>query len=168
MTSANPLVTAGIIGDIVDPFSDGQFDVKISYKSSVVSNGMKLTPTQTVSAPRVELAGKHANGDLYCLVMTDPDAPSPVNPTKREWLHWIVKDIPGTGVASQGTEVVPYNGPTPPMGVHRYAFIVFKQPGPLDLKPPSTRANFNTRAFADTHNLKHPVAVAFFTAEKED
>eukprot|EP00245_Coleochaete_scutata_P011956 TRINITY_DN4539_c2_g2_i1.p1 TRINITY_DN4539_c2_g2~~TRINITY_DN4539_c2_g2_i1.p1 ORF type:complete len:139 (-),score=22.73 TRINITY_DN4539_c2_g2_i1:82-498(-) len=105
---------------------------------------------------------------MHGQVMTDPDAPSPVNPTKREWLHWIVKDIPGTGVASQGTEVVPYNGPTPPMGVHRYAFIVFKQPGPLDLKPPSTRANFNTRAFADTHNLKHPVAVAFFTAEKED
>ena len=27
--------------------------------------------------------------------MSDPDAPSPSNPTHREWLHWIVTNIPG-------------------------------------------------------------------------
>ncbi|GMN72883.1 hypothetical protein TIFTF001_052084 [Ficus carica] len=28
-------------------------------------------------------------------VMIDPDAPSPSEPSMREWVHWIVVDIPG-------------------------------------------------------------------------
>ena len=32
---------------------------------------------------------------FYTIVMADPDAPSRKNPTKREWLHWMVVNIPG-------------------------------------------------------------------------
>ncbi|KAG6480273.1 hypothetical protein ZIOFF_063753 [Zingiber officinale] len=35
-------------------------------------------------------------------VMVDPDAPSPSNPTKREFLHWLVTDIPETANSSYG------------------------------------------------------------------
>jgi phosphatidylethanolamine-binding protein (PEBP) family uncharacterized protein len=41
----------------------------------------------------VEYAG--AAGKRYTLLMVDPDAPSPDNPAMREWLHWIVTNIPG-------------------------------------------------------------------------
>jgi large subunit ribosomal protein L35 len=34
-------------------------------------------------------------GNLYTLLMVDPDAPSRENPVKRSWLHWMVVNIPG-------------------------------------------------------------------------
>jgi phosphatidylethanolamine-binding protein (PEBP) family uncharacterized protein len=32
------------------------------------------------------------------LTVADPDAPSRVNPTMREWHHWLVVNIPGNDV----------------------------------------------------------------------
>lgn len=38
--------------------------------------------------------------------MVDPDAPSPSEPTLREWLHWIVVDIPEGADATKGLPFV--------------------------------------------------------------
>ncbi len=65
---------------------------------------------------------------LYTLVMIDPDAP-PKEPGKA-WLHWIVTNIP-EGDISQGQEYVPYSAPTPPSGMHKYIFLLYKQYGSL-------------------------------------
>lgn len=35
------------------------------------------------------------NSNTHTTHRSDPDAPSPTNPTHREWLHWLVTDIPG-------------------------------------------------------------------------
>jgi phosphatidylethanolamine-binding protein (PEBP) family uncharacterized protein len=35
-------------------------------------------------------------------VMVDPDAPSPSHTTRRNILHWLVADIPGSTDPSQG------------------------------------------------------------------
>lgn len=35
------------------------------------------------------------HGAFYTLMMVDPDAPSRHNPKNREWLHWLVVNIPG-------------------------------------------------------------------------
>ena len=44
-------------------------------------------------------------------------------------LHWLVMNVPASGNISDGAdEVVPYMGPAPPEGVHRYVFSLFKQP----------------------------------------
>jgi phosphatidylethanolamine-binding protein (PEBP) family uncharacterized protein len=48
---------------------------------------------QAAHAPALEYAA--APGKRYTLLMVDPDAPSPDNPAMREWLHWIVANIPG-------------------------------------------------------------------------
>ena len=41
--------------------------------------------------------------------MPDPDPPDPAAPVYREWLHWIVTNIPGAEAdAAKGTEVTPY------------------------------------------------------------
>ncbi|CAI7840793.1 unnamed protein product, partial [Closterium sp. NIES-54] len=60
---------------------------QVKYGDREVRNGDELTPSEAAEAPYVELAGRHENGDLYTLVMSDPDAPSPDNPVAAEWLH---------------------------------------------------------------------------------
>lgn len=52
---------------------------------------------QAAHAPSVTFAG--APNKLHTLIMVDPDAPSPDNPTMAQWLHWIVTNIPGELVA---------------------------------------------------------------------
>lgn len=101
--------------------------------------------------------------------MADPDAPSPSEPTFREWLHWIVTDIPEGGDASQGREMVEYMGPKPPAGIHRYVFTLFRQKEAEQVphKPPQGRSNFKTRQFASDNGLDLPVAALYFNSQKE-
>lgn len=64
--------------------------------------------------------------------MTDPDAPSRIEPTYREFKHWLVTNIPGMDVAS-GDTLTEFVGSGPPMGtgLHRYVFLVYEQPKKL-------------------------------------
>jgi protein FLOWERING LOCUS T len=66
--------------------------------------GVQMLLVQIQSKPHVELHGNGFGGDAekYTLVMVDPDAPSPSNPTLRNILHWLVTDIPGSTSPSQG------------------------------------------------------------------
>lgn len=61
--------------------------------------------------------------------MTDPDAPSRSQPTYRECRHWIVMNIPESKIEN-GDEVIEYVGSGAPKdtGLHRYIFLVYKQP----------------------------------------
>ena len=47
--------------------------------------------------------------------MTDPDAPSRLEPKFREWHHWLVINIPGNQV-EKGDEISQYIGAGPPKG----------------------------------------------------
>jgi phosphatidylethanolamine-binding protein len=71
-----------------------------------------------------------------------------------------------------GEEVVPYMGPQPPVGIHRYVMVVYQQKSRVAPPPPAeadaaARARFSTRAFADRHDLGLPVAAMYFNAQKE-
>lgn len=68
-------------------------------------------------------------GAFYSLVKTDPDVPARDNPSLREIRHWTVVNIPGSAV-EKGDEVIEYFGSGPPKGsgLHRYVFLVYKQP----------------------------------------
>jgi hypothetical protein len=56
-----------------------------------VSNGCQMKPSATALAPNIEVADHNAdNVNLFTLIMTDPDAPSPSEPSMREWVHWYV------------------------------------------------------------------------------
>ena len=90
------------------------------------------TQQETSSQPRIHIEGSDGP---YALVMIDPDAGkktpnnrSPGNADKY-YLHWLIVNIPSSGDLSEGTVVVPYQGPTPPpnTGKHRYHFILYKQ-----------------------------------------
>eukprot|EP00897_Mesotaenium_endlicherianum_P002408 jgi/Mesen1/2195/ME000152S01284 len=148
LKGVDALVLGKVIGDVVDPFTP-TLDVKVKYETKTVTNGAELKPSMAKEAPIVELSGNYATGELFTLVMVDPDAPSPSEPSYREWLHWY------------------YTGPAPPIGIHRYAFIVFKQRGPLKMPGLPSRANFNTRQFANMLDLGLPVAAVYFHSQKE-
>ncbi|KAH9317134.1 hypothetical protein KI387_018903, partial [Taxus chinensis] len=100
-------------------------------------------------------------------IMTDPDAPSPSDPTGREYLHWMVTDISGTTSNSDGREIVSYEIPRPMIGIHRYVFALFEQSERGRVDPPPSRHHFSTRDFAQNYGLGLPVAAVYFNAQRE-
>uniref|UniRef100_A0ACD5ZVW8 Uncharacterized protein n=1 Tax=Avena sativa TaxID=4498 RepID=A0ACD5ZVW8_AVESA len=167
----DPLVVGRVIGDVVDMFVP-TMPVSVRFGTKDLTNGCEIKPSLAAAAPAVHIAGGRV-GDLFTLVMTDPDAPSPSEPTMKEWLHWLVVNIPGGADPSQGQEVVPYMAPCPPLGIHRYVLVLYQQkarvaaPAAPGADAASVRARFSTRAFADRHDLGLPVAAVFFNAQKE-
>ncbi|KAA8542793.1 hypothetical protein F0562_023945 [Nyssa sinensis] len=163
--TVDPLVVGRVIGDVVDIFVPS-VSLSVYYGSKHVTNGCNIKPSVAASLPRVVIPG-HTD-KLFTLVMTDPDAPSPSEPSMREWVHWIVTDIPGNTSPTRGREILPYMGPRPPVGIHRYILVLFHQKTPLGLvEPPVSRSNFNTRAFAQQLDLGLPVATVYFNSQKE-
>ena len=119
--------------------------------------------------------------DQHPLIMVDPDAPSRADPKLREWQHWLVGNIPGSSRdAADGDVLSAYVGAGPPegSGLHRYVFLLYKQPGaePLafDGEPRLTntsaegRAGFHAREFAARYGLGDPVAARVFQAAHDD
>ncbi|XP_022735469.1 protein MOTHER of FT and TFL1 [Durio zibethinus] len=163
--SVDPLVVGRVIGDVVDMFIP-TVTMSVYYGSKHVTNGCDIKPSTAINPPKVSIDG-HSD-EFYTLVMTDPDAPSPSEPSMREWIHWIVSDIPGGTNPTQGKEILQYMGPRPPVGIHRYILVLFQQRGPLGpVQQPASRTNFNTRRFAEHLNLGLPVATVYFNAQKE-
>lgn len=110
------------------------------YPSGVSADlGNELTPTQVKDKPT--LTWDAENGAYYTLLMIDPDAPSRQNPKFREFRHWLVMNIPGTSI-NKGDEVIGYisSGPPKNTGLHRYVFLIYKQPNGFiqHNEPPST------------------------------
>lgn len=141
--------------------------MNVVYNSNMqLNNAFELLPSTITAPPRVEVIG----GDMrtfYTLLMTDPDAPSPSDPTEREYLHWLVTDIPGTTSNSFGREITSYEMPKPVIGIHRYVFVLFQQKGRETVLPPRSRRHFNTRQFAQNNGLGLPVAAVYFNAQRE-
>lgn len=91
-----------------------------------------ITPTQAQAVPVVGWEAEP--GAFYTLVLTDPDAPSRASPTLREWVHWVRVNIPGDNLPCDGEDggddLKTYVGAGPPAstGLHRYVFLLYKQP----------------------------------------
>ncbi|XP_051230977.1 protein TWIN SISTER of FT [Lolium perenne] len=160
----DPLIVGSIVGDIVDYF-DASARLRVLYHNREITIGSELRPSHVANQPTVQITG--LSGSLYTLVMVDPDAPSPSDPSEREYLHWMVTDIPERGDVNRGNEVVSYESPRPAAGIHRFAFVVFRQIVQQTIYAPGWRANFNTRDFAAFYNLNAPVVAAYFNCQRE-
>jgi len=102
------LESAKIVGDVIDGLKDSDVSLKIKYGINLVSNGATIAPKYTTEAPLVYFSGADPMA-LYTLICTDPDPPDPEKPIYKEWLHWIVINIPGRdGDASAGQEITRY------------------------------------------------------------
>ncbi|XP_026434132.1 protein HEADING DATE 3A-like [Papaver somniferum] len=165
-TPIDPLVLGRVIGDVLDPF-DRSIPIRIAYTSRSVNNGCELKPSAVAEHPRVDIGGDDMR-TFYTLVMVDPDAPNPSDPSLREYLHWLVTDIPGTTGTAYGQEKIPYEAPRPTMGIHRFVYVLFRQLGRDTVYAPGWRQNFNTRDFAEIHNLGLPVAAVYFNCQREN
>lgn len=68
-------------------------------------------------------------GAYYTLFLVDPDAPSRENSAEREVRHWLVVNIPECSVEN-GDEIIEFlgSGPRNGTGLHRYTFLIYKQP----------------------------------------
>jgi Raf kinase inhibitor-like YbhB/YbcL family protein len=90
-------------------------------------------------SPTLNISGIPTGTKSLVLVVDDPDAPDPAAP-KRDWIHWIVFDLPPTVTQlNEGITALPppargglndwdkptYGGPCPPKGRHRYFFRIY-------------------------------------------
>ncbi|KAH9735721.1 ZCN15 [Citrus sinensis] len=162
----DPLILGRVVGDVLDNFTR-TIPMRITYSNKDVNNGRELKPSEVLNQPRVEIGGDDLR-TFYTLVMVDPDAPSPSDPSLREYLHWLVTDIPATTGASFGQEIVNYESPRPTMGIHRFVFVLFRQLGRQTVYAPGWRQNFRTRDFAELYNLGPPVAAVYFNCQREN
>ncbi|XP_019193813.1 PREDICTED: protein HEADING DATE 3A-like [Ipomoea nil] len=159
------LVVGRVVGDVLEPFTRS-ISLRVAYGGRDITNGCDYRPSHVANQPRVEVGG-HDLRTFYTLVMVDPDAPSPSNPSLREYLHWLVTDIPATTGVDFGHEIVCYESPQPSMGIHRFVFVLFQQLGRQTVYAPGWRQNFNTRDFAELYNLGSPVAAVYFNCQRE-
>ncbi|XP_051183519.1 protein VERNALIZATION 3 [Lolium perenne] len=160
----DPLIVGNIVGDIVDYF-DASARLRVLYGNREITVGSELRPSHVANQPTVQITG--LSRSFYTLVMVDPDAPSPSDPSEREYVHWLVTDIPEGGDVSRGTEVVAYESPRPTAGIHRFVFVVFRQTVQQIIYAPGWRANFNTRDFAAFYSLGAPAAAAYINCQRE-
>ncbi|XP_044980119.1 protein FLOWERING LOCUS T-like [Hordeum vulgare subsp. vulgare] len=157
LRSRDPLIVGRIVGDVVDYF-DASARLKVLYGNREMTVGSELRTSQVANQPTVRITGRA--GSLYTLVMVDPDVPRPSDPSEREYLHWLVTDIPEGGEVGLGTEVVAYEKPEPTVGIHRLVFVVFRQAA-------GWKNNFVTRDLAECYSLGAPVAAAYFNCQRE-
>lgn len=154
-------------------------EIKVTFHQGFsLKPGEKLTPSQVAHSPVQVSYPAHEKG-YYLLALIDPDSPNRTKPVDREYLHYLVGNIPGVAV-SRGVELMPYRAPLPEKGtgMHRYVFIVFQQPegvinfeDELSLSKKSNdegRRKFNTMQFAQKYGLGQAIAVTFFRMEWDE
>ncbi|XP_020798723.1 protein D2 [Drosophila serrata] len=149
--------------------------LKVTYNNGLVAkDGVEFTPTQVKDQPQVEWNAQP--GEFYTLIMTDPDAPSRAQPKFREFKHWVLVNIAGNDLTT-GEAIAEYIGSGPPQGtgLHRYVFLLYKQPGKLEFdeervsnKSRRDRPKFSASKFAQKYKLGNVVAGTFYQAQYDD
>nr|XP_018911682.1 PREDICTED: protein D2-like isoform X2 [Bemisia tabaci] len=147
---------------------------QIEYQNhKEVSFGNYLSCWDAIEQP-VNISYPTEPNAYYALIMTDPDCSLKESPTHRELQHWVLVNIPGANW-TQGFCLTEYIGILRDyeFGVHRYVFLLYKQPGKLkftervlDVRPVlESRCKFSTRNFAKKYKFGDPIAVNFFMSD---
>jgi Raf kinase inhibitor-like YbhB/YbcL family protein len=113
----------------------------------------KFTSEAENCSPPLQWRDPPADAQSLALVVVDPDAPDPQAP-KRTFTHWVLYNLPpesrglhegvtrselpaGTLQGKNDFGKVQYDGPSPPIGEHRYFFKLYALDAPLpDLHAP--------------------------------
>jgi phosphatidylethanolamine-binding protein (PEBP) family uncharacterized protein len=104
----------------------------IKYNDITIS-GQQLTKEQTANQPSITIKNENTNTNTntntnpnsrYLITMTDPDAPNGEgNQGNHTWTHWV---LTYNGINNNIDKIyVPYTGPSPPVGTHRYIFNLY-------------------------------------------
>src|SRR3954471_9326821 len=114
----------------------------LTIRSPAFANGAEIPARHTCEgddiSPALEFAGAPQGAKSLALVVHDPDAPDPAAP-KMDYVHLVLYNLPS---ATQGLPLgstlptvllqgikdwkkTGYGGPCPPIGRHRYYFVLF-------------------------------------------
>nr|XP_018911667.1 PREDICTED: protein D3-like isoform X1 [Bemisia tabaci]XP_018911668.1 PREDICTED: protein D3-like isoform X1 [Bemisia tabaci]XP_018911669.1 PREDICTED: protein D3-like isoform X1 [Bemisia tabaci]XP_018911670.1 PREDICTED: protein D3-like isoform X1 [Bemisia tabaci]XP_018911671.1 PREDICTED: protein D3-like isoform X1 [Bemisia tabaci] len=166
------LIQYGIMPDVLNETPKHLVEVVYGeyYK---IYFGNKVNPDFCSAPPKMTWPADPKK--FYTLLMVDPDQPSRLTPTDREFLLWLLVNIPGQK-RLLGHTCAEYRPPEPDPGTgpHRFVYVVYEQPmGKIKSKEPysdvfqnDTRQRFNTKHFAAKYELGAPLAVNFFFGEK--
>ena len=88
----------------------------------------------------------------------------------KEWLHWLVVDIPRGQDIKNGIEKMKFapSGPPRGSGKHRYIFLLFSHDTPISQNPNSNineRRGFKISRYAADNGLGQPKALNFYYTE---
>jgi phosphatidylethanolamine-binding protein len=187
MSNVEPPSASPLLSDLADLFDKGREyeplvrgtgNLELISVSSIPRPGLLLTlssasraPRVTFTVPRSQTPGESSS--TYTVLCVDPDAPDPSLPAARSWLHLVLTGVK-TGARSTtvvvdsdeaggaGTVVVvPWSPPAPPIGTHRYIFLVFEEGrgGPTAAaaaaaEKPLARGHFHLVDFAARNGLR--------------
>ncbi|CAN8101402.1 unnamed protein product [Discula destructiva] len=182
------------------PDSDNHTELTVAYtfngNTTTVQEAMLFGNNITQQQPQLSLnaALYQSVADYtgqYTLIMVDPDASTPEQPTRRFFLHWLA---PNTTQSSSSDDLrqltipnstfVPYLPPTPPetSSAHRYIVYAFQQPdsfvvpaayaglftgGGQQQQQQQSRASFNLTDFIAAAGLGRPAAAEYFYVNRQ-
>jgi hypothetical protein len=153
MSNVEPPSASPLLSDLADLFDKGrEYEplvcgtgfLELISVSTIPRPGLLLplssasrAPRVTFTVPRSQTPGETSS--TYAVLCIDPDAPDPSLPAARSWLHLLVTGVKtgarSTTVVVDSDEaggagavvVVPWAPPAPPIGTHRYLFLVFEE-----------------------------------------
>ncbi|KAH8311064.1 hypothetical protein KR044_004055 [Drosophila immigrans] len=158
-----------IIPDVIE--TGPQEFLNVTYNGNIPADrGVELQPMQVRDVPSVKWIA--SQDSYYTLLMVDPDVPSRQVPKFKEYLHWLIVNIPGNQL-QMGDVRAAYVGAMPlkDTGLHRYVLLLYKQPdfskfdeAKLPQQNDEGRIMFSTKEFAAKYKLGIPLAGNFFTS----
>ncbi|XP_018568605.1 protein D3-like [Anoplophora glabripennis] len=162
-----------VVPNVIDDIPT--YKLGVQYAVVNINEGTIVNPRQVKDQPTVSWKFKERS-ELFALCMVDPDAPSRSKPVQREWLHWLVVNIPGNSV-EKGETLAEYIGAGPPKDTdfHRYVFLLYVYRETIKFTEkkilktsPEGRPKFSVRKFTEKYSLGRPVAGNFFMAEYDN
>jgi Raf kinase inhibitor-like YbhB/YbcL family protein len=155
---SSPPATLGGSAVPTSPPSANPSSVKAPFtlSSPVFAGGAAIPARYTCDgedvSPEIRWSGAPDSTRALALTVLDPDA--------RDFVHWLVYDIPsasdGTLPAAMGTSSSErpqgrngfgkrgYGGPCPPSGTHHYVFTIYALDGPLRLSGTPSRSEIES------------------------
>lgn len=159
---------AKIVDDLLAKAPDSVLDVEFDCGFTTLGN--KFAPIQVRNLPKITWKGAKED-DFYTIIMTD------IERKNREWIHWLAANVQGMNIDKSDilTAFFP-SAPPKDSGEHRYVFLLYKQPGKLDLQGQEkistfqmeNRENWSTKTFVEKFKLGSPVAGNFYLASWDE
>lgn len=122
--------------------------MKVKINDILLQENKIYRTLQINRKPKIVISEKYKN-NLLTLLIVDPDAHYPRNPTEKYMLHYMVIN---------NDEIIwKYKSPNPPMdsAPHRYFIQLYKQSNQIKLdKQISQRNKFDLESFVKKYGLK--------------
>ncbi|KAJ7079206.1 PEBP-like protein [Mycena crocata] len=191
-TVTTALTKGRIIPDVIGSLQPTAF-LTIILPSGPATIGAEVALSETVKPPGIAIAAAPREADVsgdglvktqprYTLAMFDPDAPSAAQPTSSQFRHWVITGLtvgedPEAAAVQTTPAVNEYRPPGPPKGsgIHRYTFVLFREPPDFSLpegvseRDPTieARRRWDAVEFAERNGLEI-IGATFYLVRGED